>query len=177
MKTPALFVLIGLLIISCEKDNNGNSPNTDGFEIYRTKTTYRHEINKDYSIVDLDTIVLEDTPIFRYRDLIKYDTSSHKLSIGISHDSLKFDNTSVYGSMFVVTLDKNPIYCGFYWLMISSVPCNWVYILEPYYELDSLEDNEIVIGFNYNSSYWQKYPDPRLDTRIVDRLIEDGKIE
>ena len=44
MKTPALFVLIGFLIISCEKNNNDNhSNNDDGFEIYRTKTTYRHE--------------------------------------------------------------------------------------------------------------------------------------
>ena len=79
MKTNLTIIfLIGFLIISCEKDNNGNSPNTDGFEIYRTKTTYRHEINKDYSIVDLDTIVLEDTPILRYDDLIKYDTITHK---------------------------------------------------------------------------------------------------
>jgi hypothetical protein len=58
-----------------------------------------------------------------------------------------------------------------------SMPCNWVYILEPIYQSDSLEDNEVIISFHYNSDYWQKYPDPRLDPRIVERLKADRKIE
>ena len=125
----------------------------------------------DYSKTDFDTILIEDTPILRYNDLIKYDTN-HKLTLAISHDSIKFENLSVYGTMFIVTLDKTPIYCGFYWPVISSVPCNWVYIEEPFYELDSLEDNELKISFST-----QQYTDPRLDYRIIERLKKDGKIK
>jgi hypothetical protein len=168
-----ILVMINLLITSCEKDNgNFNFDTGEGFEIYMTVTPFSHNLDMDYGVVDFDTILLSDTPILRYNDLRKYDTLHHKLTLGISHDSLKIGNASVYGQMFVVTIDKEPIYCGFKWPVISSIPCNWVYIEEPYYDLDSLDDKEIVIGFNS-----QQYADPRLDNRIVNKLIEDGKIE
>ena len=126
----------------------------------------------DYGTVDFDTILLLDTPILRYNDLKKYDTLTHKLTLGISHDSLKIGDASVYGRMFVVTIDQEPIYCGFKWPVISSIPCNWVYIEEPYEDLDNLNNNEIVISFSS-----EQYIDPRLDRRIVDRLKQDGKIK
>ena len=151
-----------------------------GFEIYKVDTTYIHVSHNDYSTLDLDTFPIKDTPILRYEDLIKYDTGSHKLTIGISHDSLKIEVSDVYhnfGSMFMVTLDNEPIYCGWFVPIFWSNPCNWVYIEEPYYEFDSLEDNEVVISFQYESERWHKYPDPRLDPRIVERLARDGKIE
>jgi hypothetical protein len=180
MKTNLIIVyLIGLLILSCEKDSKDDSKGA-GFEIYRVDTTYLHNIHKDYSTLDLDTFILEDAPILRYEDLLKYDTAKHKLTIGISHDSLKIEVSDFdhnFGSMFMVTLDKEPIYCGWFVGGFWSMPCNWVYILEPIYESDSLEDDEVIISFHYNSDYWQKNPDPRLDPRIIERLSADGKIE
>jgi hypothetical protein len=74
--------------------------------------------------------------------------------------------------MFAITIDKNPVYCGFKWPVISSVPCNWVYIEEPYSELDNLKDNELILSFSSES-----FSDPRNDKRIVDRLLQDGKIK
>ncbi len=181
MKTHlTILVLIVLQMISCDCNNDDIRSGT-GFEIYRVDTTYHHYSNNDYSTLDLDTIGLEDTPILRYEDLIKYDTGSHKLTIGISHDSLMITRSSNYyqnfGSMFMVTLDTEPIYGGWFVPGFWSIPCNWVYIREPYYEFDSLEDNEVVISFRYESELCQKYPDPRLDPRIVERLKADGKIE
>ena len=181
MKANLIMVaLIGLLLISCEKDKNGNNSGA-GFEIYKVDTIYHHYPNNDYSTLDLDTIALKDTPILRYEDLIKYDTGSHKLTIGISHDSLKIiwssNSDKNFGSMFMVTLDEEPIYCGWFVPGNWSNPCNWVHIIEPYYEFDSLEDNEVIISFRYESERWQKSPDPRLDPRIVERLSADSKIE
>jgi len=174
MKTKiTLTILIVLLLISCDKDNNDNHiPIDKGLEIYLTETLYSHNLEMNYSIVDFDTIVLSDTPILCYNDLLKYDTINHKLTLGISHDSLNIGDAGVYGRMFVVTIDKTPIYCGFKWPVISSIPCNWIYIMEPYEELDNLNDNEIVISF-----VSEIYIDPRLDKRIIDRLKIDGKIE
>ena len=167
-----LTVLISLIIISCEKDDNNNFAIGEGFEIYPTVTYYTHNLEIDYSTVDFDTILLSDTPILRYNDLKKYDTLTHKLTLGISHDSLKIGDASVYGRMFVVTIDKEPIYCGFNWPVISSIPCNWVFIMEPYEDLDNLNDKEIVISF-----ISEQYIDPRLDRRIVNGLKQDGKIK
>jgi len=174
MRTKLILpVLISLLIMSCDKDDNNNCPIGKGFEIYPTVIPYCNNLEIDYSTVDFDTILLKNTPILRYYDLIKYDTLSHKLTLNISHDSLKFGGYDLRGTMFVVTIDKNPIYCGFYWPVISSIPCNWVFIEEPYQGLDNLENNKIVISFD-NGQY---YPDPRLDNRIIDRLVQDGKIK
>ncbi|MEN8229181.1 MAG: hypothetical protein ABFS38_13565 [Bacteroidota bacterium] len=172
-------VLIGLLLISCDCNDDDIQPNA-GFEIFRVDTPYFHDIQKDYSTLDLDTIALEETPLLRYDDILKYDTGSHKLTLGISHDSLKIMELSFdekYSSMFMVTLDNDPIYCGWFWNGGFSRPVNWVYIDEPHYEIDSLEDNEIDIKFHYQSDYWQKDPDPRLNPRIFERLAKDGKIE
>jgi len=164
-------VLICLLTIACENSEEKNYAIGEGFEIYLTETPYSHNLYMDYSTMDFDTIVLSDMPILRYNDLKKYDTTTHKLTLGISHDSLRIGDAGVYGRMFVVTIDKKPIFCGFKWPVISSVPCNWVYIEEPYENLDNLKGNELVMSFSS-----EVYPDPRTDKRLVNRLLQDGKI-
>ena len=166
-----MYLLIGLLIIACERSEDKSYAMGEGFEIYLSETPYSHNLYMDYSMVDFDTIKLSDIPILRYNDLKKYDITTHKLTLGISHDSLKIGDAGVYGRMFVVTIDKNPIYCGFKWPVLSSVPCNWVFIEEPFEELDNLQDNELVISFSSEA-----YPDPRADVRIINRLSRDGKI-
>jgi hypothetical protein len=156
--------------VACELQQNQNQGS--GFEIYLTQIPYSHNLEKDYSKIDFDTIALMEKPILLYDDLISYDTVNHKLKINIPNDSLKIGDAGVYGRMFVVTMDGDPVYCGFKWPVISSVPCNWVFIEEPYYDLDHLEDNEIIISFSS-----RQYPDPRLDPRIVERLGQDRKID
>jgi hypothetical protein len=120
----------------------------------------------------LDTIKLAETPILRYNDLIFYDTTNYKVTLGISHDSLRIGDAGVYGRMFVVTVDRIPTFCGFKWPVISSVPCNWVYIEEPFEALDNLQDNEVVLSFSSGI-----YSDPRMDIRILKRLKHDGKLK
>jgi hypothetical protein len=173
MKTHLIiFFLIGFLILSCENKSEDDFAIGEGFEIYLTEIPYSHNLYMDYRTIDFDTIILSKTPILRYNDLIKYDTITHKLTLRISHDSLRIGDAGVYGRMFAITIDKNPVYCGFKWPVISSVPCNWVYIEEPYSELDNLKDNELILSFSSES-----FSDPRNDKRIVDRLLQDGKIK
>ena len=173
MKTELIIaILISLLTIACENSDDKSFAIGEGFEIYLTVTPFSHNLYMDYSTVDFDTILLSDTPILRYNDLKNYDPITHKLTLGISHDSLRIGDAGVYGRMFVVTIDKIPIFCGFKWPVISSIPCNWVYIEEPYEDLDNLRDNELVISFSS-----EIYPDPRTDNRILNRLLQDGKIK
>ena len=174
MKTKlTIATLICVIFMSCEKNNDDNNTELgNGFEIYLTEKPYADNLETDYSLVDFDTITLSAEPILKYDDLISYDTTNHKLTLGISHDSLKFGDVGVYGRMFVVTVDKEPIYCGFKWTVISSVPCNWIFIAEPYEELDNLNDKEIVLSYLN-----EKAKDPRLDKKIIDRLEKDGKIK
>lgn len=163
----AFTMLIMVLFSACKKEH----PVGEGFEIYLTTNPYSYRYQVDYASVYFDTIALQSKPVLRYDDLLKYDTASHKLTLAISHDSLKIKGAGVYGRMFVVTMDKEPIYCGFNWSVYSSVGCAWVFIEEPYTELDHLNDNEIVISYGAG-----KKPDPRMDKRIIERLKADMKI-
>lgn len=173
MKTKiTIIAAFCIFFVACEKVNTDSEfPIGKGFEIYLTEYPYIDNLDMDYSKIDFDTISLSDSPILQYNDLLNYDTITHKLTLAITHDALNIGDAGVYGRMFVVTIDKVPVYCGFKWIVISSIPCNWVYIEEPYQELDNLGNKEIVIRFNS----WQ-YNDPRLDNRIIDRLKKDGKI-
>ena len=170
MKTYVLIlILTGFLFITCEKNVEKDFSIGEGLEIYLTEIPYSRNLYLDYSTIDFDTLALLKAPVLRYNDILKYNILNHKVTLKISHDSLKIGEAGVYGRMFVVTIDKNPIYCGFYWPVISSVPCGWVYINEPYFELDDLNDNEFIISFS------GEYSDPRTDNRIIDRLKRDRK--
>lgn len=120
-----IITLICTNLLSCETDPERTVEIGNGIEIYLTETPYTNQLDIDYSTMDFDTIVLSDIPVLRYNDIQNYDTVSHKVTLGISHDQLNIGDAGVYGRMFVVTVDKQPIYCGFKWPVISSVPCNW----------------------------------------------------
>jgi hypothetical protein len=172
MKTIwTLAVSSSILILSCEKSDEKNFAIGEGFEIYLSVIPFSHNLYLDYNTVDFDTIQLSDTPILRYNDLKYYDTINHKLALRISHDSLRIGEAGVYGRMFVVTIDRIPIFCGFKWPVLSSVPCNWVYINEPYKDLYNLQGNELVLSFSSAI-----YSDPRTDIRIINRLKQDGML-
>ncbi|MBL0745913.1 hypothetical protein [Chryseolinea lacunae] len=170
MKTSILILIVVGLTMGCTEDSAPQFEIGSGFEIYLTVKPYAQNETIDYSKINFDTLQLESTPMLRYNDLKRYDRLTHKLTLNISHDALALNEAGVRGRMFVVTLDKIPVYVGFKWRVISSIPPSWVYIEEPYAELDHLSDNEIVIGVPSNIA------DPRLDQRIVSRLKADGKI-
>jgi hypothetical protein len=168
----SFLILISLLFLDCSKNSTVSGWDIgEGFEIYITKTPLSNDYSVDYSKLNLDTIALQDIPILRYDDLKSYEKSGHKLTLNISSDKLKVDNTGVYGRMFVVTIDKTAIYCGFKWPLTSSATCSYVSILDPYAEIDGLKSNEILIQYNNPN-----LADPRLDSRILDRLRKDGKL-
>jgi len=164
-------VLISLLITSCNNTNDINVGVGKGLEMYLTQIPYSTNPGSNYISMNLDTVALLAEPMLRYKDILSYDTLSHKFTLAISHDSLNIGATRMSGRMFIVTIDKKPIYCGFKWSVISSIPCNWVFIEEPYESLDHLKDNEIVMSFS------NQYPDPRNDKRIIDLLKMDKKIK
>jgi len=167
-----LLVLIGLAAVSCEKNSDVKSyPDGEGFEIYLPDSAYRYNAYTDYGNVDFDTILLQKTPAIRYNDVIKYDTLDHSITLG---GFKNYSHIGEPGHMFVVTMNKLPIYCGFFHSSgpIGSSPPAPIYgefIWIPIH-------NKLYIGFE---SAWYAIPqtDKRMDRRIIDRLIVDGKIK
>jgi hypothetical protein len=170
--TSILIFLISSIVLGCtDTSSNLSTEIGEGIEIYLTKSAKANDYNIDYDKLRLDTFTLQDIPVLKYGDIIKYNPSSHTMTLRFSSDNLEVDIRSVYGSMFIVTLDKKPIYCGFFWPLISSATCSHVFILENWPDPDGKFSKKIIFNFSNISSQ-----DPRNDARIIERLKKDGKL-
>ena len=164
-----IIALISLLIISCKKNKDETNY---GLEIYLPETPYFYQSNINCSKIDFDTILLSRTPIIKYNNIEKYDSATHTLFLSTSDKYFTTENDNITGSMFVVTINKTPIYCGFRRFVAPPPyslppPIKWVYIDVPISVV-----NQISLRFESTS-----YPDPRLDKRIIEKLKLDGKLE
>jgi hypothetical protein len=184
MKTLVyLSCFLVLICLSCNKDSNKTLTSTSsndaktnindekkGFEIYLSQTAKSYNETVNYSSLRLDTIRLENQPIISYDDIISVDTINYIINLKFSHDSISFKNVGVHGRLFIATLDSQPVFCGFLWVNISSIPCSWITMMEPYKPLDSLQENQIKIRPGVSS------PNLILNRKMIDRLLQDGKI-
>jgi len=166
---PGILIVLSLITfiqLSCSDESNLDSFDSKGFEIFLTKDQVSYNSSIDYSQINLDTIDLSSTPFLTMNDIESYDTINHIINLKKSRDNLDFPSSGVYGQMFVVLVDKKPIYCGFFWSIISSVPCNWIFIEEPS-ELNGLTENQIQISAGYpNFSHFHGI-DPRNNSKII----------
>ena len=167
--------LITLIQISCTDESNIDSINTNKFEIYMTKDQISYNGSIDYSQINLDTIDLGDTPLLTMDDIESYDTVNHIINLKKSKDNLDFPSPRVFGQMFVVLVDKNPKYCGFFWSIMSSVPCNWIFIEDPI-ELNGLTKYQIQINAGYPNFSHFHGNDPRNNSIILSSFSNLGKL-
>jgi hypothetical protein len=167
--------LMTFMQLSCSDESNIDFVNSTDFEIFLTKNQISYNSLFDYSKINLDTIDLSDTPFLTMDDIESYDTVNHIINLKKSKDNLDFPSYGVFGQMFVVTVDKVPIYCGFFWSIMSSVPCNWIFI-EDTIELNGLTDDQIQISAGYpNLSHFHGI-DPRNDSMITDVFSQNGTL-
>ena len=152
-----------------------NSAN-EGLCIYATKVDINS--NLTYQNFDIEEADLIGEPLVSYNQIISYDTSSHIITLSYSQDSLKnkIGQIGVYGKPFIVTLDSQKIYGGWFWTPISSIPCHSV-VIEPDDVFDTLKTNEIRIKLGYPDENQFKGIDPRNNRVIIDRLIKDKKVK
>lgn len=164
-----LLIGLGAFITSCKS----SEPYPDykvgeGVEIYLAKQLNSFDWDTDYTQINLDTIQLREKPFIRYNDIKKYDLQNHTMELQLPFEDLDGFQQSVYGHMFIVTLDGKKIYAGFLIPLLSSVSINWVMISEP---IDG-RSNKLPIYFrNQDSS-----KDPRLNNELVERLRKDKKL-
>jgi hypothetical protein len=167
--------LITLIQVSCIDESNVDSIDKDDFEIYITKDLIHYDYRVDYSSFNLDTIPLAETPFLTMEGIKSYDTVNHIINLKESKYILIYPSPSVYGQMFVLTIDKTPVYCGFFWSNFSSVLCNWIFIEEPN-EYNGLSENQIQINAGYpNFSHFHGI-DPREDPLIISAFAKYGKL-
>ena len=175
---PSILLALSLIImiqLSCSDESNLDSIDSSDFEIFLTENLINYNGSIDYSKINLDTIDLNDIPFLTMADIESYDTVNHIINLKKNKDDLDFPSPEVYGQMFVVVVDKEPVYCGFFWSIISSVPCNWIFIEDPN-ELNGLTDHQIQISAGYpNFSHFHGV-DPRNNSCIIDVFRQNGKL-
>ena len=129
-----------------------------------------------YQNFDIETAPLIDSPVIFYDEIISYDTTTHIIQLAIERDSLKkrIGEINVYGTPFLVTLDKIKMYGGWFWTPVSSIPCHWI-VIEPDCVFDTLATNEIRIKCGYPTEEHFNGKNPRNNQEIFTRLVKDGK--
>jgi hypothetical protein len=166
-----MLLTLTFVVCSCSKEKSSKTSIGQGFEIYMPKRDLHASYGVDYSKIKLDTIELQEIPILKYDDIQKYDTATHTITLPFLKNKLLFRSTSVYGNMFVVTLDKKPIYCGFHWPSISSAIPIYVFIRDVNFPAPDVLDTQIRIGLMSTIDM-----DPRKNEKLIARLKMDKKI-
>jgi hypothetical protein len=93
------------------------------------------------------------------------------VELNITNDKISLGQTGINGKMFIVTLDKNPVYCGFYWPVYSSAACNYVFLQFPLPADGMQPSNKINLTLTNTG-----VPDLKAHSGLMDRLKSDGKI-
>ena len=132
--------------------------------------------NLSYQTINIEKTDVTGEPIISYKDIVSYDTARHIITLSYSGDSLKnnIGQIGVYGKSFIVALDSQKMYGGWFWTPISSVSCQWVVINITYSE-NSVSPTQIKIELGYPSESAFQGVDPRNNRKIIDRLIKDKK--
>lgn len=173
----AILIFTILFLTFCSKDDENDFKPGEGIEFYSAQYRFPYSYGINYDSIILDTINLQLNAFIYYNDIIRYDTLNHIIDLSFPYDSISFCNVGVYGQLFVVTLDSDPVYCGFLWSGYSSVPCHWVAMYEPIEELHDLQKNQIKISLGYPNGEHFHGNDPRNNKEIFRRLLKDGKVK
>lgn len=177
---PAVLLIVlsltAIMQLNCSKELNTDSNNSNDFGIYISKNQIVYNDAIDYSQINLDTIKLIETPFLTANDIESYDTVNHIINLKKSKYDLVFPPArSSLGQMFVVRVNKKRQYCGFFWPSISSIPCHWIFIDEPFGN-NTLAEYQIQI--NARSPFFS-HPDnndPRNNPMIIEYLTNHNKL-
>jgi hypothetical protein len=161
--------LIFILISGCE-ENPGYSG--EKLEFYLLKSF--NAVNGS-SEIKSQSVVLEDFPLIYYEEIIGYDPSTCTFRIsGAKITEIKNMMIPSAGIAFAVTIDKQIIYTGYFYTVISSIPCDWVVIMTN--SVSSLS-SEIKVELGYPVENEKlKSIDPRNDKRILKLLSTENKL-
>ncbi|MFC1967859.1 hypothetical protein ACFLVX_00500 [Chloroflexota bacterium] len=118
-------------------------------------------------------MVLENIPIVSMEDVVSYNGQTHEIMLAAEATErlLKLD-VPVNGKVFVVCVDRQPVYWGAFWTPISSMSFDGVTIFKP----TSPNVNTIKIELGYPSGSLFSGDDPRAESRVVKSLEQADKL-
>jgi hypothetical protein len=140
-------------------------------------------------LVDSGELVLSEQHIKAYRRVTQFyedDTETHIIELNekgiekwnsyMTHESTPELNETLYKRDFVVEIDREEIYRGKFYSMLSSMSYEGVVILDALIELDD-DHNYIRIDWGYPTPRFATGEDPRNSPEIIDCLEKRGLLK
>lgn len=172
MKKILLAALMVLGLSALPVFNGCSSETGEGFAIYLTKDDVLVSQMEALSHVDI-----ADEPIISIDDIVSYDWETHEIELTpTAFDRINVTPKDVFGNVFMVCVDKQPVYWGAFWSMLSSISFNGVTIIRPYAS-QAKGGYFIYITLGYPAPDFFTGEDPRSDPLIMESLEQAGKLK
>ena len=172
MKKLALFVILVALLLISLVGGGCNPPQGEGFAIYLTA----QELSVgDMRQVALSEVQLADKPLISVNDIVSYSKETHEIELTPDAYALvKQLRLPMTGTVFIVCVDRKPIYWGLFWSIASSQgpPHDVVYCYIP----GALGAPIGSIRLDYPPMY-DSSKDPRSNSEIMRSLDRAGKLK
>lgn len=158
----AVIIAITILLSGC------NKAESEGFAIYLTKG----DIPPDRMEI-LSHIEIADEPVISIQDIVTYDARTHEIELTDAAFA-RFSELEipVEGKSFLVCVDKQPVYWGAFWTLISSISFDGVTIWQ---QLGSQEP-VIKLELGYPAPSFYSGEDPRNNAEVIESLDNAGKL-
>lgn len=158
-------ILLSVIIMTIGCSGNQKA---EGFAIYL--------LARDIPVSEMPSVSyleLTENPIISLGDIVSYSRTGHEIELSTyAIERLLQLEVPAYGKVFVICVDRQPVYWGAFWTPVSSIPFNGVTILKPL----SLDRQTIQLGLGYPSGYFTGN-DPRPDPKIIQSLEQAGKLQ
>ena len=172
--TVWLATVAAVLSVGCSAaaPTSGGQAGVRGFAIYlpAAEITAQRMLN-----ADLDDLELQEAPVLTSDDIISYDGETHEMALTpLAAERIGALDVPTSGRPFVVCVDGQPIYSGAFWVSLSSLSYPGVVIDT----LPAQMERPIRIQLGYPESLGLfAGPDPRSHPKIIESLIEAGKLK
>lgn len=173
MKNIYLFILgsiCTLIVISCNRNEDLVNP-ADSIELYLLES---YETVEGTCIISESSCKIETVPVISYSDFISYNSTNYTFEI--TNEAIEAVNNlehSLSGLAFAITADREIIYTGYFWPMISSLACNWTTISPDIIEFS----NEMRVNLGYPAqTEGVSIDDKRNHPIIISTFKRDGKL-
>jgi hypothetical protein len=172
MKIIKFYILFFIpLLIACKHDEQLPSNQKVEFillDSYETKLGSKAILES--------SIILNDSSLIEYSDITAYDPETHRFFLTASANQAlaKIGSEKLHGKAFALTINREPVYTGYFWAAFSSSICDWVNV-DPL-SFANTTFFEVKLGYPWYSPEMQ-IPDNRNDQILLDILQQDGKLK
>jgi len=158
------------------------APSHEGFAIY-----FPAEDPKASEVKSVSDLHPAGDSLVALKDIVSYNGDTHRIELTPEafarlDDAVGAAKVPTWGKVFVVCVDRKPVYWGAFWPMYSSASFDGITIQTPLginlvSPGETIVPNSIQIGVGYPSSGFYQGEDPRSDPAIVKSLRDAGKLK